>query len=102
MSDNQAIDGEPIMEYVRRVTRLGMTAISAKNGNEDARQELLSRDRLELAFPGSRDLAMGGALKVVEKLDEASIESEREYIEEVGDYHRIDVVITEGDDTGSN
>jgi hypothetical protein len=102
MTDTPEIAGEPIMEYVRRVTRHGMTVISAKHGNEDARQQLLSRDRFEFAFPGSRDRAMGGALAVVEKLEEASIEAEREYVEEVGDYHRIDIVIIGDDEMNSD
>lgn len=86
-------EAESLDEYINRVGRLSATIISAKNGSEEAKEQLQEYDRLELVFPKSREVAMGGALEFVEKLEEAGIESEREYIREVDDFHRIDIVL---------
>jgi hypothetical protein len=52
---------------------------------------------LEGEFPGSRDRAMGHARRVVEIAEENGLDADVEYVEQEGDFHRIDVHIEGGE-----
>lgn len=84
----------------------GLT-LSAMEGNDAAREALLSRSPITLGFPGDTETqAMGFALKYEEDMEDAGLSVEREYLgvtqeaahPEASDRHAIRLHVEEGED----
>jgi len=98
MSKEPVLDTESgILQYLRKATRLSGTIVAAQNGDSDALEDLQEPRTIRLAFPSPEKLAMGGALKYVEDLEELGISAEREYVSDEGDFHRINILIEGGE-----
>lgn len=98
MSQEPELDTESgILQYIRKATRLSGAIVLAQSGDSDALEDLQEPRTIRLAFPGSRNLAEGGALKYVEDLDELGISAEHEYVSDEGDFHRINILIEGGE-----
>jgi len=98
MSEPDLDSESGILQYLRKATRLSGAIVSAQHGDEDALRDLQEPRTIRLAFPGGRTLAMGGALKYVEDLEELGVSAEREYVSDEGEYHRINLLIEGGDE----
>lgn len=101
MTNETADSMEEALDDLHSAVVLSGDIISAKNGNEAARERLAEPRTLPMRFPGNQDRAMGHALVLIEDLEELGIEAEREYHEQVlpanehaGALHRIDIHIS--------
>lgn len=80
---------------------LSMDIVAAQDGSDEARERLAEPRTMEMKFPGSKDRAMGHALKIIEDLEELGINASREYHEvalsnDEGTIHRIDIIVEGG------
>lgn len=74
---------------------LSMLIVTALNGDSTSQERLeaLAADGHVVTgeFPGSRQRALGHALKYVEDLEELGIDARREYVDETEFGHRVDI-----------
>lgn len=89
-----------VLDDLKSATILSANIVSAKNGDEAARDRLAEPRTIPMEFPGNRQRAMGHALVIIEDLEELGIRARREYQDQVmepneyGDgIHRIDIVV---------
>jgi hypothetical protein len=92
-----AADFEDRLAYLRMMTRLSGNIVAARNGDTASLEALQEPRTIPAEFPGGRDLAMGGALKYVEDLNDLpGVSAEREYVSSTEHGHRIDLHLNGG------